>query len=342
MAKVACFLPQELFERSKVEIIPGWDFIFAKNQGEIEIIEACKRADFLLVTAANPPVTARIIKNINSVCLLQVFGAGFDKIDIEAAREVNLPVANTPGQNATTVAEFTIGVLVALQRKILIGNREVKAGNFREIERKLIQTGLKEIRGSKIGLLGLGAIGRLVAKLASLMGAEVCYYDPYRVDRDMEKELKVTYCSFEELLKNSEVISIHAPLNKNTRGLISKEEIALMQPGTLLINTARGEIVDQLALAEALESGHLGGAAVDHFAPDPPPADHPLLNLSIEANDRLIVTSHIAGVTAGSFARMLKEAVQNLQRVAAGENPRYVVNGISQARFTDRKITKSK
>ncbi len=334
MPRVVSFYPLELFKRDKVEIPSGWDFLFAKDRGEKEIIEACKGADFLLVTAANPPITALIIQNIDSICLLQVFGAGFDKIDIDAAREVNLPVANTPGQNATTVAEFTIGALVALQRKIFIGNREVKAGNHYAIEQHFIRSGLKEIRGAAIGLLGLGAIGRLVAGLANFMGAKVSYYDPYRVDKSMEEKLNVTYCSFEELLSNNEVISLHVPLNKDTRGLISKDELALMQPGALLINTARGEIVDQDALAEALESGHLGGAAVDHFSPDPPPADHPLLTLSEAANERLIVTSHIAGVTAGSFARMLKMSVENLQRVAAGEDPRCVVNGITRARFS--------
>ncbi len=332
MPKVVSYFPKELFERRKVGIPPEWDVNFAKDWGEEEVIEACRDADLLLVPAANPPITAKVIQNINTIRFLQVFGAGFDKVDIDAAREVELPVANTPGQNATTVAEFTIGMLVALQRKILIGKREVKAGNHESIHREFIISGLKEIRGATIGLLGLGAIGRLVARMANFMGAKVSYYDLYRADKSIEEELKVTYCSFEELLANNEVISLHVPLNNHTRGLISKDEFALMQPGTLLINTARGEIIDQAALVEALESGHLGGAAVDHFAPDPPPIDHPLLTLSAAANDRLIITPHIAGVTAGSFTRMLKDAVENLQRVAAGENPRYVVNGIARAR----------
>ena len=332
MIKVVSYFPKKLFEKRKGEIPPGWNFHFAKRTEESDIIEACRGADYLLVTAANPPITANIIHNIDSIRFLQVFGAGFDKIDIDAAREQNLPVANTPGQNATTVAEFTIGALISLQRNILRGNREVKAGNYISIEHEFIMTGLKEIRGSEIGLLGLGAIGRQVAKLANMMGAKVSYYDIYRLDRRAEEELNVTFCSFEELLKNNEAISLHLPLSNDTRGLISRNEFALMQPGTLFINTARGEIVDQAALAEALESGHLGGAAVDHFAPDPPPIDHPLLNLSPEATERLVATSHIAGVTAASFTRMLKEALENLQRVAAGGDPKYVINGITQAR----------
>jgi len=333
MPKVACFLPPGLFERNKVKIPPGWNFVFTEDYGEREIIEACKDADFLMVTAANPPITATIIQNIPSVCLLQVFGSGFDKIDISAAKKLNLPVANTPGQNATTVAEFTIGMIIALQRKVMVGNREVKTGRHREIEQEFIRTGLKEIRGTKIGLIGLGTIGRQVARLATFMGAQVSYYVPSRYDKKIEDELKVRYCSFAELLQNNEVISLHVPLNEDTRWLISRNELALMQPGALLINTARGEVLDQAALAEALESGHLGGAAVDNFSPDPPPPDHPLLNLSAAANEKFIASPHIAGVTAASFSRMLEEALANIQRVAAGENPKYVVNGITSPRM---------
>lgn len=333
MYKVISYLPDAILARHKVEDPPGCKFVYNKYYGEEGIIEACKDADFLLVTAAGPPITAHIIQNIPSIRLLQVFGAGFDKVDIDAARKVNLPVANTPGHNATTVAEFTVGAIIALQRKIPTGNREVKAGNFKSIERQFIQTGLKEIRGSQIGLLGLGAIGRHVARVSTFMGAEVSYYTPSRADKKVEEELEVTYMPFHELLKSNEVISLHVPLNDATRGLISINEIALMQPESLLINTARGEVVDQGALAEALEKGYIGGAAVDHFFPDPPPPDHPLLNLSEEANDRLIASPHIAGVTAGSFGRMLKDALANIQRVAAGGIPENVVNGIEGVRM---------
>ena len=334
MPRVVSYLPQEQFSKSNIQTPHGWEISYAREHGEDEIIEACRGADFLLVPAANPPITARVLRNIPSVCLVQGFGAGYDKIDLDAARDVNLPVANTPGQNAHTVAEFTIGMLVNLQRKILISNREVKAGRYREIERELIRTGLQEIRGTSIGLLGLGRIGRLVASLASFMGAKVSYYDPFRAEQCVEAELGVAYLPFEDLLNNNEVISLHLLLNKDTRNLISHRALSLMPPGSLLINTARGEIVDQAALAAALENGHLGGAALDHFFPDPPPPDHPLLNLSDGASDRLIVTSHLAGVTAGSFSRMLRLAMENIQCVAAGENPANVVNGITRARLS--------
>ncbi|NMB40586.1 MAG: hypothetical protein GX996_01430 [Firmicutes bacterium] len=328
MPKVVSFLSPGLFERSKAEIPPEWNLVFSEEHEEEEIIRASQDADFLIVPASNPPITAQVIQNIPSVRLLQVFGAGFDKIDIAAAKRTGLPVANTPGQNATTVAEFVIGAIVALQRKFLEGDREVKAGRHYEIEQKFIRMGLNEIRGTKIGLVGLGTIGRHVARLAVFMGAKVSYYDPYRPPKELEDELNVTYLPFVELLRSNEIISLHVPLSEETRQLISKAEIALMQPGTLLLNTARGDVLDQAALAEALESGHLGGAAVDNFSPDPPPLSHPLLNLSEAAQEKLIASPHIAGVTAASFARMLEEALQNIKRAMAGEEPKYVVNGI--------------
>ncbi len=332
MHKVVSYLPDAILARHSVEVPQGWDYVFEKYQGEEELIEACRDADFLLVTAAGPPITAHVIQNIPSVRLLQVFGAGFDKIDTVAARDLNLPVANTPGQNATTVAEFTIGAIIALQRKIFLGNREVKAGNYVDIERHFIRTGLQEVRESRIGLMGLGVIGRQVARLANFMGATVSYYDPYRADKQVEEELQVTYLPYKELLQSNEIISLHVPLNDDTRGLITRKELELMQADAILINTARGEIVDQGALAEALEDGLVGGAAVDHFFPDPPPSEHPLLNLTEKAQDKLIVSPHIAGVTAGSFSRMLKKAQENIHRVAAGDAPEFVVNGIGQAR----------
>lgn len=116
------------------------------------------------------------------------------------------------------------------------------------------------------------------------------------------------------------------------KGLIGRQELRMMRPGGLLINTSRGEVVDQVALAEALESGHLGGAAIDTVSPEPPPPDHPLLNLSPEARDRLLITPHIAGISRGALNRMLREALSNVFRVASGEAPKHVVNGVLEAR----------
>lgn len=332
MPKVVSILPRERFKGAGVELPAGWDFLFQTNLTEEAIIAACKGADFLLVPATYPPITARILENIPSICLIQSSGAGYDQIDVAAARRLGLPVANVPGKNAVTVAEFTIGLLIALQRCVLLSDRAIKAGNYRQIKEQLMVMGLPEVRDTRLGLVGLGAIGREVARIARILGARVSYYDVRRADSNLEEELQINYQPFEELLATSDAISLHVPLNEQTRGLIGRRELAIMRPGALLINTARGEIVDQLALAEALEKGHLGGAAIDTLAPEPPPPGHPLLNLSPAARDRLLLTPHIAGVTTGAFRRMLRAALENLARVAAGEAPNYVVNGVFAAR----------
>jgi len=333
MPKVVSILPAARFKTAKVALPAGWDFTFLDRHGEEDIISACRGADFLLVPAAYPPITARVLENIPSVRLVQSSGAGFDQIDTAAAARLDIPVANSPGQNAATVAEFTIGLLIVLQRRVLFADREIKKGNYRQTRENLLAKGLPEIRGARLGLVGCGLIGREVAKIAGFMGAEISYYDPVRLPKEAEAELRLNFLPLDELLAASEAISLHVPLNEQTRGLIGRREFNLMAPGTLLINTARGEVVDQAALAEALESGRLGGAAIDTLAPEPPSPEHPLLNLTEEASARLVLTPHLAGVTAGAFGRLLRGALANLERTAAGEPPQHVVNGVSKARF---------
>jgi D-3-phosphoglycerate dehydrogenase len=332
MPKVASLLPRRRFETVGSEVPEGWEFEFLTSQGEDDIIAACRNADFLLLPSTYPRVSSRIIENIPSVCLIQMGGSGYDQVDIDAAAGLNLPVANTRGENALAVAEFAIGLLIALQRRVLMADREIKAGRYGKVREILLTGGVPEVHGTRLGLVGLGAIGRHVARLAGTLGAEVGYHTPGRKSVELERELGVTYQSWEELLSSSDAVSLHVPLNDRTRGLIGRRELGLMRSGALIINTARGEVIDQAALAEALASGHLGGAAIDTLAPEPPSPDHPLLLLPQPALAKLILTPHLAGVTTGSFRRMLRSALQNMQDVAAGGEPANVVNGIGRAR----------
>jgi len=329
---VISILPLKRFQNAGVELPEGLDLRFEEALTENEIIEVCRGADFLFVPAAYPEITRRVLENIPSVRMIQSSGAGYDKIDVESAAEFGIPVANSPGENAMTVAEFTIALLVALQRRILLADREVKAGHYTAIREQFFGSGLGEIRNTRLGVIGLGAIGRQVARLARLLGAQVSYFDVRRPESEIEAELQVRYMPVEALLRSSDVISLHVPLTNKTKGLIGRQELQIMRPGSLLINTSRGEVVDQAALAEALESGHLGGAAIDTVSPEPPSSEHPLLNLSPEARDRLLITPHIAGITREAFNRTLREALTNLIRVATGEAPRHVVNGVPRAR----------
>ncbi len=330
--RVVSIVPFKRFNDAGVGLPKELKLHFEEALTEDEIIRVCRGADFLVLPAACPRISRWVLENIPSIRMIQGIGAGYDKVDVDSAAELGIPVANSPGENALTVAEFTIAILVTLQRHIHLADREVKAGNYAAIREWLFRQGLGEIRGIKLGMIGLGAIGREVARAAGFFGAQLSYFDIQRQEGRIEKELQVQYMSLESLLHSSDVISLHVPLTNKTKGLIGRQELSTMKPGSFLINTSRGEITDQTALAEALESGHLGGAAIDTVSPEPPTPEHPLLNLSPEARERLIITPHIAGISRGAFQRMLQEALNNILRVVAGEAPRYVVNSVLQAR----------
>jgi phosphoglycerate dehydrogenase-like enzyme len=330
--KVLSILPRERFENAEVSFPAALEFSFKHVTAENDIIEACRGIDFLFVPAAFPPITAAVLDNIPSVRMIQSAGTGYDKVDTASAARCNIPVANSPGANITTVAEFTIAMMITLQRRIATADREIKAGNYSPIREKLFTGGLKEISDLHLGLVGFGAIGRKVAQVAGLLGARVSYFDVIRPDPTIEEQLQVIYKDFEDLLRTSDAVSIHTPLTKQTYHLIGRKELRLMAPGSILINTARGEIVAPEALANALEDEHLAGAAIDTLYPEPPPSNHPLLNLSKAARERLLITPHIAGTTKSAFQRMLSQAVSNIAAVADGHPPKHVVNGVVQAR----------
>jgi len=330
--KVLSILPRERFENAEVSFPAALEFSFKHVTAENEIIAACRGINFLFVPAAFPPITAAVLDNIPSVRMIQSAGTGYDKVDTASAARCNIPVANSPGANITTVAEFTIAMMITLQRRMAIADREIKAGNYSPIREKLFTGGLKEISDLHLGIVGFGAIGRKVAQVAGLLGARVSYYDVIRPDRAIEEQLQVIYKGFDDLLRTSDAVSIHTPLTKQTYHLIDRQELRLMAPGSILINTARGEVVAPDALADALEDKHLMGAAIDTLYPEPPTSDHPLLNLSKAARDRLLITPHIAGTTKSAFQRMLSQAIANIAAVAAGHPPKHVVNGVVKAR----------
>jgi phosphoglycerate dehydrogenase-like enzyme len=332
--RVLSLLSSERFEEAGVICPEALDLFFHTVLTEDEIISACRGVDFLLVPAANPPITVRVLENIPSIRMIQSSGTGYDKVDVESAARLHIPVANSPGHNVTTVAEFTVALVVALQRHFVLADKEIKAGHYSNVREHFFESGLVEVSDARLGLLGFGMIGRKVARLARSLGAKVSYFDVVRAPDAVEKELDVTFRPLDGLLSSCDILSLHLPLTKQTRGIIGSREFSLMPQGALFINTSRGELVDPMALAGALETGHLGGAAIDTLYPEPPPPSHPLLNLSSEVRDKLLLTPHIAGITKGALKRMLEAALENILRVASGEPPKNVVNGVADARRT--------
>jgi phosphoglycerate dehydrogenase-like enzyme len=326
MPVVVMFLPAARVAATGVPLPPDWRIRHLETADESEIIADCRDADAILSVGAVAQITARIIDACEHLKFIQCLGAGFNQVDLPAAEARRIPVANSPGQNATTVAEFTIGCIIAVQRRLVESDAAIKAGRYTAFRSEVLDEGLREIAGSRLGLIGLGNIGRAVARIAGSLGASVCYHSPQRQPTIIEREFNATYLSLDRLLAECDIVSLHVPLDGTTRGMIGTRELASMKKGGILVNTSRGAVVDQHALAGALENGRPAGAAIDTFDPEPPGAGHPLLSLSPAASRRLLATPHIAGLTAPSFRRLFAASVANVERVLSGQPPENQVN----------------
>jgi D-3-phosphoglycerate dehydrogenase len=258
-------------------------------------------------------VTAVVFDQANRLKVISRYGVGIDMIDMKAATAHGVVVTTTPGANSVTVAELTIGLMFALARRIAHHDRVVKGGKWSRA------SGI-ELTGLTLGLLGLGRIGREVARRAVGLGMHVVFYDPVPPSDDVVNALGAKCRSLDEVMAESDVLSLHLPLNEGTRNLIDRARLSQMKPAALLINTARGGLVDEQALYEALAAGKLAGAACDVFATEPP-GDNPLLSL-----DQFIATPHLGSDTVQTVLRMGTMAAENLLAVLRGERPASVAN----------------
>lgn len=250
--------------------------------------------------------------------LIQLLSAGYDSIQIERARAARVPVSLNGGANAIAVAEHTIMLMMAVYRRLTQLDRGVRQGIWGEPLRGAVR--YHEIGGKRVGLVGMGQIGREVTKRLAGFGVDLCYTDVRRLPAEEEARLGVTYLPMNELLATADVISLHVPLLPETRGLIGEGALARMRPEAILINTARGELVDEPSLALAIQTGRIAGAGLDVLSKEPPPADHPLVAL-----ENVVITPHTAGPTWESWPRRYANAYANVARVARGEKPLWVI-----------------
>jgi D-3-phosphoglycerate dehydrogenase len=239
-----------------------------------------------LIVRSATKVTRAAIAAAGKLEVIGRAGAGVDTIDVEAATERGIIVMNTPGGNTTAVVEHTMGLLLAMARRLAVADATLKAGRW---EKNRLQG--VELFGKTLGILGLGRIGSEVARRALAFRMQVLGYDPY-LTHEAARRLGVESVELDELLARSDFITIHTPLTGDTRHLIGEAELASTKPGVRLINCARGGIIDERALAAALASGHVAGAAIDVFEQEPPPADHPLLRF-----EQVVLTPHLGAAT---------------------------------------------
>lgn len=240
------------------------------------------------------------------------YGVGVDKVDLEAARQKGIVVTNTPAANAVSVAELTVGLMLSLARSIPQASAATKAGQWPQI------SGVS-LEGKTIGLLGLGAVGRQVARRLQGFDCTLLAFDP-APDRELAIQYAVELTTRQEVVHRSDFLSLHLPLLPETRGMVDVAFLSQMKPGAFLINTARGELVDEAALLAALESGRLRGAALDVLAEEPPRPDHPLL-----AHPKVILTPHSGAHTDGATNAMGWMALRDCLAVLRGETPAHRV-----------------
>ncbi len=300
------------------ELVSKIDWILVDRGDEQELIEKVPGVDILV--GARNRMNRKVLEKADKAFFIQQCSAGYDNIDLQAAREKGIKVSNAGGAGVIPVAEHTIMLMLAIAKNLTKSDRTMKAGEwiFGECMGRVY-----ELRDKMLGIVGLGKIGAQVASLAHGFGMRLQYFDPYRTDAS-DLNLPINKVSLEELLKTSDFVNIHALLTPETRGLIGRKELEMMKETAYLINTSRGAIVDEEALADILESKRIRGAGIDVYGEhgDPPDKSSKLLK-----QDNIVLTPHIGGVTAEDIYRNFYEtSLGNIIAVVRGEEPKYVVN----------------
>ena len=258
-------------------------------------------------------INASVIQAADRLKVISRYGSGVDRIDLAEATRKGVVVTNTPGANAVAVAEFTIGLMLALARDLCEANQAAHRGHWPRF------TGIN-LRGKTVGLVGLGFVGREVAQRLQNFGCRLLATDP-AIDPGAARAIGVQTVSLDELLSESDFVSLHLPASAATAGMINRGTLSRMKPGAFLVNTARGELVDEAALTEALAAGRLSGAALDVFSKEPPGKDHALLQFP-----HVILTPHISARADDAMNQMGWMAMQDCLAVLSGERPLHVVN----------------
>lgn len=274
-------------------------------EDEDVLIERAREAEILIIT--NLPLSRRVIEACPDLKMISVAFTGVDHIDMEACREKNILVSNSSGYSNQSVAELVFAMIISLLRNVKACDELARKGGT--------GAGLygNELAGKVLGIVGTGAIGLRVAEIAKAFGCKLLGYATH--ERKAALELGVKYVSLPELMQESDIVSLHVPLLESTRNMINRDMIALMKPTAILINTARGPVVDNQALAEALNEGRIAGAGIDVYEMEPPiPEDHPLVTAK-----NTILTPHIAFATAESFQKRAAIVFENIEKYLAGE-----------------------
>lgn len=290
------------------------EFVKAQCKTEDEVIEACKDADGIINQYA--PITRKVIERLENCQVIARYGVGVNTIDVEAATDHGIVVGNVTDYSIDEVSDHAFALIMSLARKVVKLNSEVKEGVWDFNLGKPIF----RLRGRTLGLIGLGRIPQALAKKAQAFGLKVVAYDPF-MPAEVAREKNVELLSLNEVCACSDFVSVHAPLMESTTGMISDEQFRLMKKEAFIINTARGPVIDELALIRALESGLIAGAGLDVTEIEPILKDNPLLKM-----ENVIITPHIAWYSEESELELKRKTAQNVVDVLSGFYPDYLFN----------------
>ena len=306
--------PARTFETLK-ELLP-------ESQFELEAVdtpeayEAMTDAEIMILRIFKAP--AEVIERNKNLKMILRWGAGYDSVDIQAAGQRGILVTNTPGANAGAVAELAVMLMLAVGRKLLCHHESLRQGEW---SKNTFLNSSYSLNNKVVGIIRAANIGRQVARRVQAFGAKTQYYDEFKLTPAVETEFSLPYVTFEELIKSSDIITLHIPLTDQTKNIIGAKELERMKPGAIVINTARGGLVDDCALAAAVRDGRLRGAGLDGVEREPLSPDDELLQ-----DPNIIVTPHVGGGTADIGDVILPMLAQDIQDFADGNDVKHVVN----------------
>ncbi|MEM1995423.1 MAG: 2-hydroxyacid dehydrogenase [Thermoplasmatales archaeon] len=300
------FIPAESVKEMVKQVLPEMVIVnsidFEKNDAEV------------LVATTFTKLDRHELSKFPNLKYIQIASTGYDNVDLQYVKEKGITLCNIPVANRQSVSEHVIAFILAFLKDIIFLNEELK-------ERKNwpMLTGSRDLEGKTVGIVGMGAIGREIAKRLLPFGVSIVYYDVNRLSEDEEERLGVTFLGFEDLLSSSDIVTVHVPLNEKTRSMFNEGAFSKMKDGAIFINTARGEVVDENALIDAIKKKGIK-AGIDVYQKEPPDFSSELFDL-----ENVIVSPHIAGVTVESQQRFLMETISNVMRYVQGIDPLYKV-----------------
>ena len=274
-------------------------------------MEVVRDADFLLVYRAS--LSDGVLRAAKGVRLVQLMSAGYDSMNLALMRELEVPCANNGGANSWAVSDQAVLLMLAVYNRLVLSDAATREGRW---DAPIDGTNTFEMADKLVGILGMGNIGRQVARRVQGFDARVQYHDKYPLSEEQEREMGVASVSLEELFRTSDIVTCHTALTKETRHIVGAEMLASMKPTAVLINTSRGPVVDEAALIDALRRGAIAGAGLDVFEEEPVSPDNPLLKM-----ENVVVTPHMAGTTWDTWFRRAEFAYENMRRVWNGEAP---------------------